>query len=79
MNTIEKIKQVSNTIRWNEIERYCRQNNFEIKQSKKGYKVRIHNSIWCLHLEHSTSDKLKFGIIRNLRKILVKEKIINLT
>ncbi len=77
MNTIQKIKEVSNTLRWNDIERYCRENNFDISRSKKGYKVRIHNSIWCLHLEHRKSDKLKFGIIREFRRILIKEKVIN--
>jgi len=77
MSTLQQIKDVSNTLQWRDIERFCKENNFEIKNSKKGYKVRIRNSIWCLHLEHRTSDKLKFGIIRELRRILIKEKIIN--
>lgn len=70
------IQNVSNNLRWNDIEYFCKQYNFEIKPSRKGYKVYVNNSIWCLHLEHRTSNKLKFGIIREFRKVLIKENII---
>jgi hypothetical protein len=75
---LDKIVNVSNTLRWVDIEYLCNQNNFIIKPTKKnGYKVYINKSVWCLHLEHRTSNELKHGIIRNLRKVLIKEKIIN--
>ena len=76
MSTLDRIREVSNTLRWKDIEGLCKEYNFNIVTSKKGYKVRIGDSVWSVHIEHRTSDKLKFGIIRELRKILVKEKII---
>lgn len=80
MSIIEEIANVSSNLKWKEIEAFCRQNNYEITRSKKGHKVRIHNSIWCLHLEHGkrSSSKLKFGIVRELRRILIKENVIKL-
>jgi hypothetical protein len=70
------ISDVSNTLRWSDIEQLCSELNFNIKRSKKGYKVYIKQSVWSVHLEHRTSDKLKFGIIRELRKVLKKENIL---
>ncbi len=77
MTIISQIKEVSNTLKWKDIEKLCKENNFQINPSKKGYKVRIKNSVWSVHIEHRTSDKLKFGIIRELRKILIKEGLLN--
>lgn len=73
---LEEIKNVSNTLRWKDIESLCNEKEYKISQSKKGYKVYIGRSVWSVHIEHRTSDKLKFGIIRELRKILIKENII---
>lgn len=76
-NILEDISNVSHNLRWKDIEHFCNQKGFPISNSKKGHKVRIGNSIWCMHLDHRTSNELKHGIIRELRKILIKEKIIN--
>lgn len=76
MTTLENIIRISNTLTWRDIERFCKENSFTISDSKKGYKVRIKNSVWSVHIEHRSADKLKFGIIRELRKILIKESII---
>lgn len=77
MEFLEQVKRVTNNIKWRDVERFCNSNNYRIVTSKKGYKVYINNSIWSVHLEHRTSDELKFGIIRELKKILVKEGILN--
>jgi hypothetical protein len=71
---LDKINNVSNTLSWRDIERFCKKNDFAIFRTKNGFKVKIKTSTWFVHLEHRTSDKLKFGIIRELRKILMKEK-----
>ena len=77
MNIFEEIQNVSGNLKWKEIENFCRENNFPISRSKSGYKVRIKDSVWCLHLEHGArTNKLKFGIVRELRRILIKEKIL---
>lgn len=76
VEVLSEIKNVSNTLKWKDIENLCNKNNFKIVTSKKGYKVYIGKSVWSVHIEHRTSDKLKFGIIRELRKILIKENIL---
>ena len=76
MDTLEKIRNVSNTLKWKDIERLCFEHEWDIVQSKKGYKVYINNSVWSVHIEHRISDELKFGIIRELKKILIKENIL---
>jgi len=80
MSIIDEISKVSSNLTWKEVEGFCRDNNYPIKRSKKGLKVRINNSIWCLHLEHGrrSGNVLKFGIVRELRRVLIKEKIITL-
>jgi len=70
---VEQIKRVSNTLKWNDVERFCRERGYEIKRSKKGYKISVGSSVCCVHLEHRTSDKLKFGIIKQFKKVLEKE------
>ena len=77
VEVLSEIKNVSNTLKWKDIESLCNKNSFKIVTSKKGYKVYIGKSVWSVHIEHRTSDKLKFGIIRELRKILIKENILN--
>lgn len=77
VEVLSEIKNVSNTLKWKDIENLCNKSNFKIVTSKKGYKVYIGKSVWSVHIEHRTSDKLKFGIIRELRKILIKENILN--
>jgi len=73
---IKDISNVSNNLKWKDIENFCTQKGFIISPSKKGYKVYIKDSVWSVHLEHRTSNELKYGIIRELRKILIKEKVI---
>jgi hypothetical protein len=73
---IDSISNVSNNLKWKEIEVFCKQKGFPVETSKKGYKVYINNSVWSVHLEHRTSNELKHGIIRELRKILIKENIL---
>ena len=75
---LKQIESVSHNIKWRDLEKYFKQNNYEVIQTKKGYKVNIKQSVWCLHLEHRISNELKHGIIRNLRKVLIKEKILKL-
>lgn len=73
---LQEINNVSKNIKWSEIEKFYNTNNFNIKRSKKGYKVYIKHSVWSVHIEHRTSEKLKYGIIRELKKILIKEKLL---
>lgn len=73
---IKEISNVSNNLKWKDIEHFCWQKGFPVEMSKKGYKVYINNSVWSVHLEHRTSNELKYGIIRELRKVLIKEKIL---
>lgn len=73
---LEQIKNVSHNIKWRDLEKFLNENNYRIKKTKNGYKVNIKKSVWCLHLEHRISNELKHGIIRNLRRVLIKEKII---
>jgi hypothetical protein len=73
---LNHIKKVSPNLRWRDIESLCSNKGFEIKPSKKGYKVYVGSSVWSMHLEHRTSNELKHGIIREFRKVLIKEKII---
>lgn len=75
-NIDNSILSVSNKLKWKDIELWCNHYSFKIQPSKKGYKVYIKNSVWSVHLEHRISDELKFGIIRELRKIVLKEQII---
>ena len=75
-NIMGDISRVSHTLKWKDIENLCRYHNFNVSPSKKGYKVNIGSSVWCVHLEHRHSDELKHGIIRELKKILVKENIL---
>ena len=76
MSTLEEISNVSKNLKWKDIEKFCKERNYPITPSKKGYKVYIGSSVWSVHLEHRTSEQLKFGIIRELRKVLVKEKVL---
>lgn len=69
------IDKMCHNLKWKDIEFFCKQNDFSIKPSKKGYKVYIKSSVWSVHLEHRTSNELKAGIIRELKKILIKEKV----
>lgn len=73
---LQKVSDVDHNLKWRDIEYLCKQKNFVIKPTRKGYKVNIHESVWCLHLEHRTSNELKHGIIRNLRRVLIKEKVL---
>lgn len=75
-NIESAILAVSNKLKWKDIELWCNHYTYNIQASKKGYKVYIKSSVWSVHLEHRISDELKFGIIRELRKILIKEQII---
>lgn len=76
MTTLEQISNVSKNLKWKDIEKFCKEKAYTIISSKKGYKVYIGSSVWSVHLEHRTSDELKYGIIRELRKILIKEKVL---
>lgn len=76
MTTLEQISNVSKNLKWKDIEKLCKEKAYTIIPSKKGYKVYIGTSVWSVHLEHRTSDELKYGIIRELRKILIKEKVL---
>jgi len=76
MSTLNQINNVSKNLKWRDIEKFCKEKGYTILDSKKGYKVYIGSSVWSVHLEHRTSDELKYGIIRELRKILIKEKVL---
>lgn len=73
---LNNIKNVSHNLKWRDIETLCIAKGFQIKTSKKGYKVSVGQSVWSVHIEHRISNELKHGIIREFRKVLVKEKII---
>ena len=73
---LQKISKVDHNLKWKDIVQLCEHKNFTIKTTKKGYKVNINKSVWCMHLERRISNELKHGIIRNLRKVLIKEKIL---
>ena len=72
MDILEQIKQVSGNLSWSDIEHFCSTKNFLVTRSKKGYKVKIGNTIWAVHLVHGTR-KLKHGIVDRLKRILQKE------
>lgn len=71
---LNAISNVSNTLTWRDIGQLCSSYNWKIINSRRGNKVYIGNSVWCLHLERK--QQIKHGIVRNLRKVLIKEKII---
>ena len=73
---LSQVKRNTNNLKWKDIEFLCSKRNWPIKDSKKGYKVYINHSVWTVHLEHRTSNELKWGIIKELKKILIKEKIL---
>ncbi len=71
---LKEIKNVSPSLKWKDIEQLCTDKGFIIKStSKNGQKVYIGTSVWCMHPERGKSITLKHGIIRNLRKVLIKE------
>ncbi len=67
------IKATSHNLKWRQIENYCSQKGYRIAISKKGYKVYVGSSCWSVHLEHRTSNELKHGIIKEFKKVLIKE------
>jgi len=71
---LKNISQVSNTLTVRDIKRLCSVNNWKMINTSKGNKIYINNSVWCFHLEKR--QQLKHGMIRNLRKVLIKENII---
>ena len=73
---LQAVDNVSHNLHWRDIERLCRYYDWKVVNTRRGYKVYINSSVWCLHLEHRTSNQLKHGIIRNFRKVLKKEKIL---
>lgn len=76
LEVLTHIKNVSHNLRWKDIECLCAEKGFVVKQSKKGYKVGVGSSVWSVHIEHRISNELKHGIIREFRKVLIKEKIL---
>jgi len=73
---IKKIDNVSNNLKWREIERVCSYLNYKIKRSKKGYKVYLQNNVWSVHLGHKSTELL-YGSVREFKKLLIKEGVIN--
>jgi len=73
---LNNIKNVSHNLRWKDIEGFCSEKGYQIKPSKKGYKVYVGQSVWSVHIEHRISNELKHGIIREFRKVLIKEKVL---
>jgi hypothetical protein len=71
---LEAVSNVSNTLTIRDIQKLCTAYDWRMINSRKGFKVYIKNSVWCFHLERR--QQLKHGIIRNLRKVLIKEQII---
>jgi poly-D-alanine transfer protein DltD len=71
---LKAISNVSNYLSWKDIENLANEKGWKIIQTKNGYKVYINSSVWCLHLERK--QQIKHGIVRNLRKVLIKEQII---
>ncbi len=73
---LKHISNVSHNLKWRDIEQLCKDKDFTIRPTRKGFKVNIGKSVWCMHPEHRISNELKHGIIRNLRKVLIKEGIL---
>lgn len=71
---LKAISNVDNNLTMRDIEKLCNMYNWKIINSRKGNKIYINSSVWCFHQERK--KELKHGIIRNLRKVLIKEKII---
>jgi len=71
---LKNISDVSNTLTIRDIKKLCSVYGWKMINSKKGNKIYINNSVWCFHLERR--QQLKHGIIRELKKILIKEQII---
>ena len=76
LEILTHIKNVSHNLKWKDIECLCNEKGFVVKPSKKGYKVSVGSSVWSVHIEHRISNELKHGIIREFRKVLIKEKIL---
>jgi hypothetical protein len=74
IKTLGKIANVENDIPWSDIESLLDKLGCTITNGEGSrMKVNIGESVWTVHLGE---DKLKFGITRELKKILVKEKIL---
>ena len=76
VEVLAQVKDVSHNLKWRDIENLCVEKGFKIKPSKRGYKVSVGKSVWSVHIEHRISNELKHGIIREFRKVLIKEKFL---
>jgi len=76
---LQEIEKISYNLKWRDIERLARINNWRIVCNKAKYKVYINNSVWTVHIERRTANELKHGIIRELKKILIKENILKIS